>query len=331
MSKRKNTDLDIGYNGNSSLAKRSKLNPDAKEFVPACRSSSGWSWPVHKVIKDELSDGAFIQRLIKSRKYWGFPERPSYEGRECAWCDDDPPSESEEEYDGDINDLDDCEYTVSVYGDDFYRHSENEIMQDMFKIIAYYLNCEDKSKKHECKLCIEWYINGEKEKEDHYYCPDPEDCDCHEAETSIFSDDETSDEDDDELSSGEDDEASNDDDEQFDGGQEGDLKRKFVYAKRSQKKLFKHISERHKEKMKVFFFEHQDIIPSHRFDPTRDEWGYEFRDGDCQHQYGFEHLIEMMEYEVNLQYLNMEKPKTPPPPPPRRSPRSPKWYAWWDQ
>ena len=144
-------------------------------------------------------------------------------------------------------------------------------------MITYYLDCEDKSKKHECKLCIEWYNNGEKENEDHYYCE--EDCDCYEAGTRIYSDDETSDEDEEE---------------------EGDTKRKFVYAKRSQKKLLKHISERHKEKVKVFFFEHEDIIPSHPF------W-------NCENQYGFEHLIEMMEYEDNLEYINMEKAKTPPP------------------
>ena len=127
--------------------------------------------------------------------------------------------------------------------------------------------------------------------------------------------------------------SSNDEEKSYDdldGGQKRDMKKEFVYAKRSQKKLFKHIAERHQGKMKVFFFEHQDIIPSHCFDPFRD-WGYELKDGDCQHQYGFENLISMMEYEVNLEYLNMEKPRTPPPPSPRRSPRSPKWYAWWDQ
>ena len=165
--------------------------------------------------------------------------------------------------------------------------------------MAYYLDCEDKTKKHECKLCIEWYHNGEMEEEDHYYCE--EDCDCYESKTKIYSDDETSDE------------SSNEEE-----SDEKDVKRKFIFKKRSQKKLFMHIGERHQEKMKVFFFEHQDIIPSHSF------W-------DCEYQYGFQNMIGMMENEVNLDYLNMEKPKTPPPPPPRLSPRSPKWYAWWDR
>ena len=241
------------------------------------------------MIKDRQSDGAFIQRLKESRKYWGFDERPSYEGRVCAWRNDEEeePSEEDEEFEGDNNDLD--EVSASVDKDNYYEQSDEEMMHDMYKLIAYYLDCEDKSKKHECKLCIEWYNNGEKENEDHYYCPDPEECDCYEAGTRIYSDDETSDEDDDDSS-----------DDSDDGeGQERDVKRDFVFAKRSQKKLLKHVGERHVEKMKVFFFEHQDIIPSHRFDPFRD-WGYEFKDGDCQHQYGFEHLISMMENEVNL-------------------------------
>ena len=304
--KRKNADLDNSFNGNDTyslplLAKRSKLDPNAKEFVPASTSkkSCGWSRPVQRVIKDNQSDEAFIQRLKESRKYWGFKERPSYEGLDCAWCDGDPPSESEEEYEGDINDLKEGEYTVSFYGDDFYRHNQAEIRHDMCKLMAYYLDCEDKSKKHECKLCIEWYNNGEKEDEDHYYCE--EDCDCYESKTKIYSDDETSDESSSEEES-----------------DEKDVKRKFVFKKRSQNILFMHIGERHQEKMKVFFFEHQDIIPSHSF------W-------DCEYQYGFHNMIAMMENEDNLEYLNMEKPKTPPPPAPRLSPRSPKWYAWWDR
>ena len=113
MSKRKNTDLDHSYNGNDtsfSLVKRSKLDPNAKEFIPASasRKSCGWSRPVQRVIKDKQSDEAFIQRLKESRKYWGFGERPTYEGRDCAWCDDEEeePSEEDEEFEGDNNDLD---------------------------------------------------------------------------------------------------------------------------------------------------------------------------------------------------------------------------------
>ena len=81
------------------------------------------------VIKDIESDAAFIRRLIASRLSGDLPEEPFYQDRKCATC-----------------------HIGKHYNNNMYA-----IKHDIVRLITYYYDCEDKSKKHDCPHCPDWY------------------------------------------------------------------------------------------------------------------------------------------------------------------------------
>ena len=120
-------------------AYKSKLNPNAKEFVPASSRPSGGGSDF--VIRDPNSDHAFLQRLKESREYWDLDEVPSYmkphknhKKLKCATCK--------------LN-----------------KHPKNhtemlkDLTHDVINLLAYYHDCEDKDKEYECKYCVDEF-NG---------------------------------------------------------------------------------------------------------------------------------------------------------------------------
>ena len=123
----------------------SKLNPDAKEFIPSSSKNEGASRSQkqpHRFIKDRDSDGAFMQKLMDSRKFWKLSEKPFYEGTKCATCK-----------------LKKVKKETWVCTPQFKEL--DELTHDAVKMIAYHLDCEDKSKKYECKYCIARYTGEE--------------------------------------------------------------------------------------------------------------------------------------------------------------------------
>ena len=206
---------------------KTKLNPDAKEFIPSSSNNEGASRSQkhpHRFIKDRDSDGAFMQQLVESRKFWKLSEKPFYEGIKCATCK-----------------LKKIKRKTPQF------RELDELTHDAVKMIAYHLDCEDKSKEYECKYCIARYT-GEEE-EDIYAEHDLYDCGCDECEggsDAMYSDYE---------------------DERFFSKMRGEKqdeeerRKNKVYKKRNQKKHFEHLVRKHESKLTTFLRYKQDIIP----------------------------------------------------------------------
>ena len=94
------------------------------------------------VIKDIERDEAFIRRLIDSRLSEELPEEPYYQDRKCATC--------------------------AI--DDNYCDNMWALKHDLVKLITYHYDCEDKSRKHDCPYCPDWYVKdgdyGDEEEEE---------------------------------------------------------------------------------------------------------------------------------------------------------------------
>ena len=209
-----------------------KLNPEAKEFIPSSSKDEGASRSQkhpHRFIKDRDSDGAFMQKLVESRKFWKLSEKSFYEGAKCATCK-----------------LKKVKKETGVCTPHFKEL--DELTHDAVKMIAYHLDCENKSKEYECKYCIARYT-GEEEKEDIYAEHAPYDCGCDECEGG--SDTMYSDYEDERLLS------------KMRGEKQDEEERRKgkVYKKRSQKKHLEHLAMKHMSKLTTFLRYKQDIIP----------------------------------------------------------------------
>ena len=92
----------------------------------------------YRVIKDYESDEAFIQRLKESRILWDLEDES---WRECATC--------------------------SLCASTGWRATEilERLTHDVVNLVAYYHDCEDKSKEYDCRYC-----DVEEEESERYSC-----------------------------------------------------------------------------------------------------------------------------------------------------------------
>ena len=136
-------------------------NPDAKECVPSSYNNEGagaiMSQTPGPYIKARESDVAFLQKLAESRRFWKLSEKLFYMGIKCATCK-----------------LKKIKRRTPQFKE------LDELTHDAVKMIAYHLECEDKSKEYECNYCIARY-NGDEE-EDIYAEHALYDCGCDECE-----------------------------------------------------------------------------------------------------------------------------------------------------
>ena len=173
------------------------------------------------VIKDIVSDAAFIRRLVDSRLSENMPKEPFYQDKKCATC------------------AVDKDYCNNIWA----------IKHDLVKLITYYYECEDKSKKYDCPHCPDWLVNdGEYDL----------------MEYGLVTDDESDE---------------SDTEESFWGWEEGDYVRRPAKVKspvkrhfRSLWKHFSHILLRHEDEIHQFLMTKQKLIPMPKWCVDQTGW-----------------------------------------------------------
>ena len=261
-----------------------KLNPNAKEFVPASASSSsscasGGGSTI--VIRDPESDQAFLQRLKESRDFWDLDEVPSYKNLKCATCTifDRPENRGE---------------------------MLKDLTHDVVNLLAYYHDCEDKDKEYECKYCVDQFNGVVNEEDERYACPEVCGCDdCEMGNYSYNSEEEYYEDEDDEVEK----EGEEDPDERRQR-MKLERKREKAYKKRNQREHMEHLKEEHERKLRIILYFKQDLIPMCGFN------GF-FGDANCE--WGVEDVLNHVGLNKGHKFLHMEEPPRPVSP---RSPKA---------
>ena len=201
----------------------------------------------HRVIKDIKSDRAFFQRLKESRKFWDLDNVSSLSEHACTSC--------------------------SLAASVGWRATEilKELTHDVVNLVAYYHNCEDKSKEYKCKYCVDEFNGVETKEAEQYACPSEcgcNDCDANKGRMPR---------------------------EKRSSSWYGRQKRK-AYKKRNQRDHIDHLREEHEKELNIFLRFKQNVIPL----CETGFWG--FRNCDLAD------VLRHMSLNKGIKFLHMEEP-----------------------
>ena len=234
---------------------------------------SSSSKSLHSVIKDIEGDRTFLERLKESRKFWDLDDISSLREHACTAC--------------------------SLGASVGWRATEilKELTHDVVNLVAYYHDCEDKSKEYECKYCVDEFNGVEDEEADRYICPS--ECVCNDCERiSCDSHDDHDDEHEEE-------------EEDFDKRRlEEERKIRKAYKKRSQEDYIEHLREEHEIKLNIFLRFKQNLIPL----CETGFWG--FRNCDLAD------VLRHMSLKKGIKFLHMKEAPCP------MSPKSPNVWKY---
>ena len=271
----------------------SMSSPKAKEFINEEGTTfdvlasfkteevlSSSSEVLHRVIKDIESDRAFLERLKESRKIWDLDDISSLREHACTSC--------------------------SLGASVGWRATEilKELTHDVVNLVAYYHDCEDKSKEYECQYCVDQFNGVEDEEAELYACPS--ECGCNDCERISYDSHE-------DYSYSYDDKEHDDEEENFEERRERfeeERKIRKAFIKRNQRDHIEHLSEEHENKLNIFLRFKQNFIPL----CETGFWG--FRNCDLTE------VLRHMSLKKGIKFLHMKKAPCP------TSPKSPKLWKY---
>lgn len=231
-----------------------------------------------RVIRDQESDQAFLQRLKESRDFWDLDEVPLYKNLICATC------------------------TLSERPSNRVEMLK-ELTHDMVNLVAYYHDCEDKDKEYECKYCVDEFNGVVNEELEDYACGaygcscevcNPE---CDPERAGYLSDEDYTYEDEDK------DEDSEEDPDERRERKKQERKKEKAYQKRNQREHMAHLEREHIKKLRVIVYFKQDLIP---------KCDAGFWDEICFDCVGaLDDVLQCMGLNKGHKFLHMEEPPRP--------------------